>query len=445
MSDDVRHDANRPELDGPENDAAAAEEATAAAAGDTFEQASDAEPELTAEDADAAQVNAPETDEEIDSIAEPELPGKLERLQKILAQAGVASRRHAETLITEGRVQVNGKVVTELGTKADAARDHIRVDGKLLQGSERLRYFMLNKPRGFVTTVSDPEGRPTWKKDDRTARPPARFGERAPGSEQRPAQFGSVPPREGRPTVRFAGSRRPAGGRPFEKKPWQKPGSDRPPLKPHAGPRRDVAPASEGLKPPRPPRLQIEAVEPDRESPIRATRSRPPTGRSTTGRPPFRGAGSDQPRPDRPRFDRPSFDRPGGARPIGGSRRTGAREFGAGRPPRAEGEGSRPFTTSTGKPRAGGARPSNKRSGPSTGKPGWKPKPGGAGRPASGGRAKPSFGSRPGGFSKSGPGFKGKTGGGRKPAAGRTGGSRPGGKGPAGKRAGGKPGGKKRS
>ena len=67
-------------------------------------------------------------------IAEPELPGKLERLQKILAQAGVASRRHAEKLITEGRVQVNGKVVTELGTKADAARDHIRVDGKLLQG-----------------------------------------------------------------------------------------------------------------------------------------------------------------------------------------------------------------------------------------------------------------------------------------------------------------------
>ena len=58
-------------------------------------------------------------------------------------------------------MQVNGKVITELGTKADAARDHIRVDGKLLQGSERLRYFMLNKPKGFVTTVSDPEKRPT--------------------------------------------------------------------------------------------------------------------------------------------------------------------------------------------------------------------------------------------------------------------------------------------
>ena len=64
-------------------------------------------------------------------------------------------------MIEQGRVQVNGKVVTELGTKADAGRDHIRVDGKLLQGAERLRYFILNKPKGFVTTVKDPEGRPT--------------------------------------------------------------------------------------------------------------------------------------------------------------------------------------------------------------------------------------------------------------------------------------------
>ena len=64
-------------------------------------------------------------------------------------------------MIEEGRVQVNGTVVSELGAKADAARDHIRVDGKLLQGPERHRYFVLNKPRGFVTTVKDPEGRPT--------------------------------------------------------------------------------------------------------------------------------------------------------------------------------------------------------------------------------------------------------------------------------------------
>jgi 23S rRNA pseudouridine2605 synthase len=91
----------------------------------------------------------------------PRPPAKLERLQKILAQAGVSSRRKAEELIEQGRVQVNGTVVTELGTKADAGRDHIRVDGKLLQGAERLRYFVLNKPKGFVTTVKDPEGRPT--------------------------------------------------------------------------------------------------------------------------------------------------------------------------------------------------------------------------------------------------------------------------------------------
>jgi 23S rRNA pseudouridine2605 synthase len=100
-------------------------------------------------------------DAEPEFTPEPRPPAKLERLQKILAQAGVASRRKAEEMIEQGRVQVNGKVVTVLGTKADAARDHIRVDGKLLHGSERLRYFVLNKPRGFVTTVKDPEGRPT--------------------------------------------------------------------------------------------------------------------------------------------------------------------------------------------------------------------------------------------------------------------------------------------
>ncbi len=593
MSDDVRPDPKQPELDGPENDAAAAEEATAAAASDTFEQASDSDAESIVEDADADGENTPETDGEIDS-AEPEAAsgsepaGKLERLQKILAQAGVASRRSAENLITAGRVQVNGKVVTELGTKADAARDHIRVDGKLLQGSERIRYFMLNKPRGFVTTVRDPEGRPTvmeffakmrerlypvgrldylseglllvtndgdlankltraaagvektylvkvagepteedldrlrsgvgiergkpgsgrvqtapaqirkvrqgdnpwyeviliegrnrelrkmfeeighhvekirrvgygplvldiepgkmreleaeelddlrktadgkmrkpklkdirrrkamdaqlptiksraprpmaappaapptsersafparrefppkrqfgsdrpsrptrpqgegfrpgpersgtgpvrfgasrpgpqrsgpprsapprsgegrpaWKKDDRTARPPSRFGERPPRSEQRPAQFGSAPPRPGRPTGKFTGSR-PGSARPFEKKPWKKPDSDRPSFKPHTGPRRDTVPDREEVRTPRPSRLQIEAVEPERESPIRPTASRPPTGRPATGRPPFRGAGSDRPAPgrtsqSRPGQFRPRTDRPG--------------------------------------------------------------------------------------------------------------------------------------
>ncbi len=84
-----------------------------------------------------------------------------DRLQKILAQAGIASRRKAEEIILEGRVQVNGQTVTELGTKANPHKDHIRVDGKLLQGPEPQRYFMLNKPRGFVTTLVDPQKRPT--------------------------------------------------------------------------------------------------------------------------------------------------------------------------------------------------------------------------------------------------------------------------------------------
>lgn len=84
-----------------------------------------------------------------------------ERLQKILAQAGIASRRAAEQIILEGRVQVNGEIITELGTRADPARDHIKVDGKRIQGAEPQRYFMLNKPRGYVTTLNDPEGRPT--------------------------------------------------------------------------------------------------------------------------------------------------------------------------------------------------------------------------------------------------------------------------------------------
>ncbi|HUR37503.1 MAG TPA: pseudouridine synthase [Terriglobales bacterium] len=84
-----------------------------------------------------------------------------ERLQKIIAAAGIASRRKAEELITQGLVSVNGHVVTELGTKADVDHDHIKVNGKLLQGSQRQAYFLLHKPKGYVTTSSDPEGRPT--------------------------------------------------------------------------------------------------------------------------------------------------------------------------------------------------------------------------------------------------------------------------------------------
>ena len=93
--------------------------------------------------------------------AAPTEPREGVRLQKILAEAGIASRRKAEELIAEGRVQVNGETVTELGTRADISKDHIRVDGRLLQGVQEHRYFMVNKPRGYVTTMSDPEHRET--------------------------------------------------------------------------------------------------------------------------------------------------------------------------------------------------------------------------------------------------------------------------------------------
>ena len=84
-----------------------------------------------------------------------------ERLQKLLAHAGVSSRRKAEQLMLEGRVTVNGAVVTELGTKADLERDHIKVDGKRVGAPERLVYLAMNKPKNCMSTVSDPEGRQT--------------------------------------------------------------------------------------------------------------------------------------------------------------------------------------------------------------------------------------------------------------------------------------------
>jgi len=84
-----------------------------------------------------------------------------ERLQKIIAAAGVTSRRKAEELMLQGRVTVNGKTVTELGSKADASRDRIKVDGKLLRPVTSHVYLLLNKPVGYVSTLKDPEGRPT--------------------------------------------------------------------------------------------------------------------------------------------------------------------------------------------------------------------------------------------------------------------------------------------
>jgi 23S rRNA pseudouridine2605 synthase len=186
---DVQAVSNEPEtVTEPEIVAAPETEIPQAAIEDPIGDTTDGEAETALEAGAEAEIEAetlPESKPEIESEPEPEdqsdskveekaedesetegdfkprPPVKLERLQKILAQAGVASRRHAEEMIEQGRVQVNGKVVTVLGTKADAGRDHIRVDGKLLQGAERLRYFVLNKPKGFVTTAMDPEGRPT--------------------------------------------------------------------------------------------------------------------------------------------------------------------------------------------------------------------------------------------------------------------------------------------
>lgn len=85
----------------------------------------------------------------------------MERLQKILSTAGVASRRTAEVLIAEGRVTVNGAVVTTPGVKAVPGRDEVKVDGRRIGAVQRARYILLNKPRGYVTTRRDPEGRRT--------------------------------------------------------------------------------------------------------------------------------------------------------------------------------------------------------------------------------------------------------------------------------------------
>jgi len=84
-----------------------------------------------------------------------------ERLQKLIARAGIASRRAAEQLILDGEVTVNGRVVRELGSKADPASDHVKVRGKLLLFTTPPVYVMLNKPAGYVTTMKDPQGRPT--------------------------------------------------------------------------------------------------------------------------------------------------------------------------------------------------------------------------------------------------------------------------------------------
>lgn len=86
----------------------------------------------------------------------------MERLQKLIAQAGIASRRGAEQLILDGVVSVNGKVVRELGTKADPEKDHIKVRGKLINAkvaNKKDVYILVNKPKGYLSSAADPEGR----------------------------------------------------------------------------------------------------------------------------------------------------------------------------------------------------------------------------------------------------------------------------------------------
>ncbi|MGL4831070.1 MAG: pseudouridine synthase [Propionibacteriaceae bacterium] len=83
------------------------------------------------------------------------------RLQKVLAQAGIASRRAAEIMIDKGRVEVNGAIVREQGLRVDPSRDTIRIDGARIPTARRHMYFVFNKPRGVVSTLDDPEGRPT--------------------------------------------------------------------------------------------------------------------------------------------------------------------------------------------------------------------------------------------------------------------------------------------
>ena len=86
-----------------------------------------------------------------------------ERLQKLIARAGIASRRHAEQLILSGQVRVNGKVITELGTKADPAKDRIEAAGRTVEAEERHAYLLLNKPPEIMSTLADPEGRKTLR------------------------------------------------------------------------------------------------------------------------------------------------------------------------------------------------------------------------------------------------------------------------------------------
>ncbi|MDR0881465.1 MAG: rRNA pseudouridine synthase [Candidatus Adiutrix sp.] len=90
-------------------------------------------------------------------------PEEGDRLQKVMAEAGLSSRRGAERLIAEGRVRVDGRVVTRPGLKVDQSRSEITVDGRPLPRAQKLHYYMFHKPSGYLTTLADPQGRPTIK------------------------------------------------------------------------------------------------------------------------------------------------------------------------------------------------------------------------------------------------------------------------------------------
>jgi 23S rRNA pseudouridine2605 synthase len=310
-------------------------------------------------------------------------------------------------------------------------------------------------------------GKPAWKKDDR---PSGRFSA-GPGRENRAGGDRGKPGFAGREPSGVKGA---FGTRPPA--PNRSGGHERGAHK-RPTPQRREAPAAEDFAAPKPSQLRIDPIEAEQPRAERPSSGRPPYRPAGTRRPSNAGAGSgrtsggrptphqtqfERPQFNRPKFDRgsadrPSFDRASGNRPSGGPGRSSAGGYGHGRPARAEGGLARPFTSSTGKPRAGGPRPSSKRSGPgdrpyrtdgagtrsgsrSPGKAAWKPRPDavGTGKPTSGGRSKPTFGSKSGDFSKS--GYKGKSGSG----GGRPSGSRPSGPRPGGKSGGGPSRGKKR-
>ena len=140
-----------------------------------------------------------------------------ERLQKILSQAGIASRRASEQMMLDGRVTVNGATIRELGTKADPARDDIRVDGSRIKIAQHHRYLLLNKPRGYVTTRADPERRKTVIDSLRgvkeyvypVGRLDLRVGRTAAADERRRSRRQLTHPSHGIARVRGQGARRP--------------------------------------------------------------------------------------------------------------------------------------------------------------------------------------------------------------------------------------------